>query len=173
MLKNKKGFTLIELMVVVLILGILSAILVPNYRSTTIKARIATNMPLLRALQNDIINYYHLTGDLPTRLNQLSINTGDFQIEDDISGTHLGTECTITLKTDNGVSNITEDCNQNWELVYPVNKSFNSANTRMIGYHIGNPTFRITGGDRPMLRKVANSFGWTPLNNNDNEYRVN
>lgn len=162
MLKNKQGFTLIELMVVVMIIGILAGIAIPNYRVTTIKAKIATNMPLLKALQNDIINYYNLTGQIPTKLTQLSINKNEFTLNNDnTEATHSPTNCTISLED----TTISEDCNQSWELLYPV------VQDQATGwYKTSTPTFKING-DNDRLQKIARSFGWTPIN--DNEYQIN
>jgi type IV pilus assembly protein PilA len=54
MLKNKKGFTLIELMIVVAIIGILAAIAIPNFMNYQCKARQSeakTALGTLRTLQ--------------------------------------------------------------------------------------------------------------------------
>jgi len=52
--KNQKGFTLIELMIVVAIIGILAAIAIPNFRNYQMKAKTAeakTNIGAIRTSQ--------------------------------------------------------------------------------------------------------------------------
>jgi len=55
MKQNQKGFTLIELMIVVAIIGILAAIAVPAYKDYTAKAQAAEAFALLDGLKGDIV----------------------------------------------------------------------------------------------------------------------
>ncbi|WP_366922509.1 type II secretion system protein [Metallumcola ferriviriculae] len=55
---NESGFTLIELMVVVVILGILAAVIIPQFSNSTDKARAARAKAELRSMQNAIEVYY-------------------------------------------------------------------------------------------------------------------
>lgn len=56
--KNKKGFSLAELIVVIAILGILAAIVVPRVAENTDQARIAHDRATLRTVQG-AVNMFH------------------------------------------------------------------------------------------------------------------
>jgi type IV pilus assembly protein PilA len=58
MLKNKKGFTLIELMIVVAIIGILAAIAIPNFMTYQCKAKQSEAKTLLGAIRTSQEVYY-------------------------------------------------------------------------------------------------------------------
>jgi type IV pilus assembly protein PilA len=57
-LKNKNGFTLIEIMVVIAIIGILAALAVPKYQDYIAKTRIAEGLSLAAAAKLAITEVY-------------------------------------------------------------------------------------------------------------------
>ena len=57
-LKNKKGFTLVELIIVIAILGILAAIAIPRMGKMTDNARAATEKSNIKMLNNLSATYY-------------------------------------------------------------------------------------------------------------------
>ena len=54
---NKKGFTLLELLVVVLIIGILASIALPQYQMAVTKAKVASILPLMRRWKDALQEY--------------------------------------------------------------------------------------------------------------------
>jgi type IV pilus assembly protein PilA len=64
----QKGFTLIELMIVVAIIGILAAIAIPAYQDYTIRSQVTEGLNLASAVKASVAEYYAQNGTWPTAL---------------------------------------------------------------------------------------------------------
>ena len=73
--KNKKGFTLVELVVVIAILGILAGIAIPRFMDATATARGAKIVADMRTIDSSIMMYNAKVGALPTATSDLTATT--------------------------------------------------------------------------------------------------
>ena len=71
----QKGFTLIELMIVVAIIGILAAIAIPAYQDYTIRAQVTEGLGLASAVKANVAEYYANNGVWPADLPTLGVTT--------------------------------------------------------------------------------------------------
>jgi type IV pilus assembly protein PilA len=69
MKRVQQGFTLIELMIVVAIVGILAAIALPAYRDYTIRAKVSEALAAAGACKTSVADYVANKGSLPTDLS--------------------------------------------------------------------------------------------------------
>jgi type II secretion system protein G len=73
--RNRRGFTVIELMIVVALIGILASIAFPLYANIQARARVAKAQADLRALASAAAAYAGHAGSFPTNLNNLTAVT--------------------------------------------------------------------------------------------------
>ncbi len=77
-----KGFTLIELMIVVAIIGILAAIAIPAYSDYLKRAKVAEGLALLSGLKIPTEEWHGSKGSWPTSVTQLGGKTQGKHIAD-------------------------------------------------------------------------------------------
>jgi len=68
-MRRESGFTLAEVMVVVAIIGVLSAIALPMYMDNVKKTKVQEAVDTIGALKDEITNYFSKDGLLPPRCN--------------------------------------------------------------------------------------------------------
>jgi type IV pilus assembly protein PilA len=76
MKKIQKGFTLIELMIVIAIIGILAAIAIPAYQDYTIRSQVTEGLNLMGDLKAGVAEWYAQTGSWPADENSLGVSSG-------------------------------------------------------------------------------------------------
>jgi prepilin-type N-terminal cleavage/methylation domain-containing protein len=113
-----RGFTIVELLIVIVVIGILAALVIVQFSNVQSRARDAERKSDIRALQSKVAEYFALNGYYPTALSQITnlpagacqapggtgdCTTGDYIYKAFKTGTAVAT--TSTTDCDNTTNN--------------------------------------------------------------------
>lgn len=100
--RANKGFTLIELMIVVAIVGILAALALPAYMDYIARSQAAEGTTLLMGIKNPVVDYYSSNG-IPPTVTQINARTSGKYIGRMTADISTGTY-TVTFKSAGSVN---------------------------------------------------------------------
>lgn len=96
-MKKQQGFTLIELMIVVAIIGILAAIALPAYQDYTVRSKLSEGPVLSGGNKLAVEEYFQVEGELPGAA--ASMTGSGYGWDATLDGSHIGT-VSAALATD-------------------------------------------------------------------------
>jgi len=96
MKKMQKGFTLIELMIVVAIIAILAAIAIPAYQDYTVRAKVSELVVAADACKTSVSEYFQSRGTMPSDISAAGCSSSTSQYNNGITLTGGGSATTAT-----------------------------------------------------------------------------
>lgn len=171
MSKNKKGFTLLELLVVVLIIGILGAVALPQYMVSVERTRVAGNMSELKPIYDAALQYYSHNDEFPDSLKKLPVSLPESYTVSGTTATSDDGTCSISLEASGTNPYLSMKCGRGSpnEYEFQFKYSINSSGTI---FGADKYFVVLAGGEerKDTYEKVAKSSGWVK---DGNGYRIN
>ena len=104
MSRNEKGFTLIELMIVVAIIGILAAIAVPMYLDYSVRTQVAHGINLASGVKAAVTEYYQDQGVFPADNTTAGVTAAATITGQYVTGVQVGANGVVTVTYGNDVN---------------------------------------------------------------------
>ena len=94
--KLQQGFTLIELMIVVAIIGILAAVAIPSYQDYTAREQVTEAVSLTSAFKTGLAEFYADSGTYPSNLTAIGTTTSGKYVASMVVTSNAGGAVTVT-----------------------------------------------------------------------------